>query len=111
MQNSTGNRLVHFICTNSYALPSYNVLRGEVMLEGLFLLPPRWNDMTQVCMSHMNHERDSDAYGECYYFVMHHKYLAMHHNISTVPPCGGGYTTIFTADDDSVAGALLAGRL
>jgi hypothetical protein len=35
---------VHFICTNSHALPSYNVSRGEVMLEGLFLLPPRQND-------------------------------------------------------------------
>jgi len=45
MLNSAGNRLVHFIFTNSHVQPSYNESRGEeVMLEGLVLLPPRRND-------------------------------------------------------------------
>ena len=48
MLNSAGNRLVHFIFTNSHVQPSYNESRGEVMLEGLVLLPPRRNDIEEA---------------------------------------------------------------
>jgi len=56
MLNSAGNRLVHFIFTNSHVQPSYNESRGEVMLEGLVLLPPRQNDTTTLQIENTTRE-------------------------------------------------------